>query len=116
MVYLFFLQKKAFRSKNVKFDLTCTKPANLCVKISVCARYPIPVLIVGLAAAIGCSVGIMYLEVTTDPVKLWASPQSRSRVEKNFFDSSFAPFYRTEMLIIRPVNVSSVSYVHCLIV
>ena len=62
----------------------------------------------GLLAGIGLSSGIMYLEVTTDPVKLWASPLSRSRVEKDFYDQNFEPFYRTEMLIIKPVGFSEV--------
>jgi hypothetical protein len=42
--------------------------------------------------------GMMYLKVTTDPIELWASPASRSRVEKDFFDSNFRPFYRTSQV------------------
>jgi Niemann-Pick C1 protein len=41
---------------------------------------------------------MMYLKVTTDPIELWASPASRSRVEKDFFDSNFRPFYRTSQV------------------
>ena len=48
----------------------------------------------------GLSVGIIYLKVTTDPIELWASPSSRSRVEKDFFDSTFRPFYRAAQVII----------------
>lgn len=44
--------------------------------------------------------GILKLEVTTDPVELWAAPNSRSRLEKEYFDKTFAPFYRIEHLII----------------
>lgn len=47
-------------------------------------------------------------QVTTDPVELWASPTSRSRVEKEFFDSHFDPFYRNEQIIIRARNLSSI--------
>ena len=43
-------------------------------------------------------IGIKYLNVTTNPVELWASPQSRSRVERDFFDSKFQPFYRIEQV------------------
>lgn len=50
-------------------------------------------------SAMGC--GIIYLKITTDPVKLWAAPNSQSRIEKEFFDSHFEPFYRIEQLIIR---------------
>lgn len=45
--------------------------------------------------------GIKYLKITTDPVELWAAPNSQSRIEKEFFDSHFEPFYRIEQLIIR---------------
>lgn len=73
-----------------------------------CAEHPWTVLIVGALLSIGLSCGILFLKVTTDPVELWAAPHSRSRVEKEFFDSHFQPFYRTEMLIIRPVGVDKV--------
>ncbi|XP_042228595.1 NPC intracellular cholesterol transporter 1-like [Homarus americanus] len=77
---------------------------------TVCAEHPWTVLIVGLLVSVGLSVGIIFLKVTTDPVELWAAPNSRSRIEKEFFDKNFEPFYRTEMLIIRPVGIGSVSH------
>lgn len=54
------------------------------------------------------------MEVTTDPVELWASPNSRSRREKDYFDSIFGPFYRTAQVFIKPtyqenVNITSVN-------
>lgn len=45
--------------------------------------------------------GIKYLKITTDPVELWAAPNSRSRIEREFFDSNFEPFYRIEQIIIK---------------
>ncbi|XP_043243694.1 NPC intracellular cholesterol transporter 1-like [Amphibalanus amphitrite] len=66
-----------------------------------CAMHPVPILIIGLLVAVGLSFGVVKLKVTTDPIELWASPTSRSRVEKDYFDQNFGPFYRTEMLIIR---------------
>lgn len=42
--------------------------------------------------------GIKYLNITTNPVELWASPSSRARVEREFFDSKFNPFYRIEQV------------------
>lgn len=42
--------------------------------------------------------GIKYLQITTDPVELWAAPNSRSRIEREFFDSNFEPFYRIEQV------------------
>lgn len=44
--------------------------------------------------------GIKYLKITTNPVELWAAPNSRSRIERDFFDSNFEPFYRIEQIII----------------
>lgn len=49
-------------------------------------------------------------KVTTDPVELWASPNSRSRIEKDYFDSHFEPFYRTEQIIITANNLSSIHH------
>ena len=62
------------------------------------ARYPLPVIILSIGFAVGLSTGIIYLQVVTDPIELWASPTSRSRTEKDFFDSNFRPFYRTSQV------------------
>ncbi len=51
----------------------------------------------------GLSVGIMKFEITTDTVKLWSAPNSQARLEKNYFDEKFGPFYRTEQIIIQPI-------------
>ena len=67
------------------------------------AKYPLPVIILSIGFAVGLSTGVIYLQVTTDPIELWASPTSRSRVEKDFFDSNFRPFYRTSQVIIHAV-------------
>ena len=53
--------------------------------------------------------GIKFLNITTDPVELWAAPNSRSRVEKDYFDSHFQPFYRTEQIIITSNGLKPVS-------
>ncbi|KAK2466511.1 hypothetical protein APHAL10511_002153 [Amanita phalloides] len=44
--------------------------------------------------------GWKYFEVETDPVKLWVSPSSESKLQKEFFDQSFGPFYRTEQIFV----------------
>merc|ERR1719210_3231 len=74
------------------------------------ARYPIPVIFLSIGFAVGLSAGILWLDVTTDPIELWASPESRSRIEKDFFDKTFRPFYRTEQIIIKAKNLSSYEY------
>lgn len=75
-----------------------------------CSRYPLPVIIVSVVIAGSLCSGIQWLEVTTDPIELWASPTSRSRIEKDFFDSTFRPFYRTQQIIVKARNLDSVSF------
>lgn len=67
-------------------------------------------LVTGILITVGLSCGIVYLEITTDPVELWASPQSRSRLEKEYYDQNFEPFYRTEQLIVTAKGLPSISY------
>ncbi|KAF2904777.1 hypothetical protein ILUMI_01402 [Ignelater luminosus] len=69
------------------------------------ATHSVIVLFVTSWIVLGCGYGAIYLDVTTDPVQLWASPASRSRMEKDYFDKYFQPFYRTEQIFIKPVGV-----------
>ena len=66
------------------------------------------VLIFGLSVAAALTVGVVFLEVTIDPVELWASPESRSRQEKDYFDKSFTPFFRTEQVILHAEGIEGV--------
>lgn len=75
-----------------------------------CAEKPWLILFLGACAVVGLGHGIKYLHITTDPVELWASPNSRSRVERDFFDKSFQPFYRNEQIIIKAVNLPDVVF------
>ncbi|KAK9473546.1 sterol-sensing domain of SREBP cleavage-activation-domain-containing protein [Dipodascopsis tothii] len=61
-----------------------------------CAEFP--ALVIGLALAFVAimSLGWVHFAVETDPVRLWVSPSSSAYQEKQFFDASFGPFYRTE--------------------
>ena len=72
------------------------------------ATYPWLTLIGGLIFVAVLGFGIKFLNVTTDPVQLWASPQSRSRVEREYFDSTFQPFYRIEQIIIKAVDLPNI--------
>lgn len=58
---------------------------------------------------VGLGYGALQLHVTVNPVEIWAAPGSRSRIEKDFFDKNFAPFYRTEQVFIKAVNLPDVS-------
>ncbi|XP_069106918.1 NPC intracellular cholesterol transporter 1-like, partial [Argopecten irradians] len=76
-----------------------------------CARHPIIVLVAGIIIGGGLCAGIPFLKVTTNPVDLWSAKSSTARTQKEYFDSHFSPFYRTEQLIItRPNNNSYVSH------
>ena len=58
------------------------------------------VFVVVAVILIALSCGLFFFKITTDPVQLWSAPTSRARLEKDYFDENFGPFYRTEMLII----------------
>ncbi|KAH3710433.1 hypothetical protein DPMN_069915 [Dreissena polymorpha] len=77
-----------------------------------CARYWHIVLLVTIIVFGSLAGGIIRMQVTTDPVKLWSAPQSTARTQKDYFDAHFGPFYRTEQVIItRPNNPGNQSVV-----
>ncbi|XP_075389176.1 NPC intracellular cholesterol transporter 1 isoform X1 [Tenrec ecaudatus] len=66
-----------------------------------CVRNPGCVIFFSLVFIGVCSSGLMFVQVTTNPVDLWSAPSSQARHEKEYFDTHFGPFFRTEQLIIR---------------
>ncbi|KAH6915405.1 patched family-domain-containing protein [Coprinopsis sp. MPI-PUGE-AT-0042] len=48
--------------------------------------------------------GWRSFEVETDPVRLWVAPTSESKLQKEFFDENFGPFYRTEQIFLTSVS------------
>ncbi|KAG5889119.1 hypothetical protein JTB14_034177 [Gonioctena quinquepunctata] len=66
----------------------------------------VKVLAMFVALVICLTIGCKFLKITTDPVELWASPVSRSRQEKDFYDANFGPFYRTNQIFIKTVGLS----------
>ncbi len=48
--------------------------------------------------------GFYFFDVITDPVELWSPANSDTRLNKNYYDSHFRPFYRTTQIIIRATN------------
>ncbi|XP_068093368.1 NPC intracellular cholesterol transporter 1-like [Hyperolius riggenbachi] len=67
---------------------------------SFCVRHPWIVIFFSLALIAACCSGMIYMQITTDPVELWSDPHSQARKEKDYFDTHFGPFFRTEQLII----------------
>ncbi|CAH2044145.1 unnamed protein product, partial [Iphiclides podalirius] len=74
------------------------------------ASRPWIVLFLGLCIVVALGTGINQMQVTTNPVELWAAPNSRSRVERARFDEYFEPFYRTEMLIISSKGLPTIQH------
>ncbi|XP_063417438.1 NPC intracellular cholesterol transporter 1-like [Mytilus trossulus] len=75
------------------------------------ARRPVIVIVLGVLIAGALSAGLYFFKVTTNPVELWSAKNSRARTEKDYFDSHFGPFYRTEQLIVtRPNNNTIVKH------
>jgi Niemann-Pick C1 protein len=76
---------------------------------AVFASHPAIVLFASSWVVAALGYGAFDLQVTTNPVEIWAAPQSRSRVEKDYFDSRFEPFYRTEQVFVKAEGIGKVS-------
>ena len=59
-----------------------------------CASRPGTVLLISVCFIIVLCSGVTQLTLTVDPIKLWAAPTSRARIERDFFEQTFRPFYR----------------------
>ncbi|XP_052755080.1 NPC intracellular cholesterol transporter 1 isoform X3 [Galleria mellonella] len=77
---------------------------------NIMASRPWVVLFWGMCLVIALGYGMKFTQLTTNPVELWASPNSRSRIEREYFDSHFEPFYRTEMVIISSKGLPTIEH------
>ncbi|XP_048662393.1 NPC intracellular cholesterol transporter 1 isoform X1 [Marmota marmota marmota] len=77
---------------------------------SYCVRNPGCIIFFSLVFIAACSSGLAFVRVTTNPVDLWSSASSQARQDKEYFDTHFGPFFRTEQLIIRAPNTSKHIY------
>ncbi|XP_055525163.1 NPC intracellular cholesterol transporter 1 homolog 1b [Wyeomyia smithii] len=75
-----------------------------------CAAHPVLILWICSWCIGGLCYGIRWIQITTDPVELWAAPESRSRLEKEYFDTRFSPFYRTAQVFIKPYKQDYISH------
>ena len=62
-------------------------------------------------ALVFTSVGLLNIgwkdfEVETDPVRLWVAPDSESKIQKEYFDEHFGPFYRPQQIFITSASSS----------
>lgn len=67
-------------------------------------------LLVSALAVSAFAAGLMHIQLTTDPVELWSAPNSRARQEKDFHDTHFGPFFRTNQLILTAPNTKGYIY------
>lgn len=44
--------------------------------------------------------GWKKFDIETDPVRLWVAPDSESKLQKEFFDEHFGPFYRAQQIFV----------------
>ncbi|GLG97820.1 NPC intracellular cholesterol transporter 1 homolog 1b, partial [Gryllus bimaculatus] len=77
---------------------------------ALCAKWPWLVLLGGVVAVAALASGVPYLEITTDPVRLWAMADSRARLERQYFDETFGPFYRTAQVVIKAKGLPTFRY------
>uniref|UniRef100_W8BF01 Niemann-Pick C1 protein n=1 Tax=Ceratitis capitata TaxID=7213 RepID=W8BF01_CERCA len=75
-----------------------------------CAKNPVLILAICSWVIAGLSYGIIYLDVTTDPIDIWAGVDSQTRLEKDYFDEHFGPFYRTNQIFFKPFNQTSFTH------
>ncbi|KAF7793633.1 hypothetical protein EIP86_004748 [Pleurotus ostreatoroseus] len=64
-------------------------------------------------AAVFTAVGLLNLgwrsfTIETDPVRLWVAPDSESKLQKEYFDEHFGPFYRPEQIYV--TSIPSTAY------
>ncbi|KIJ56700.1 hypothetical protein M422DRAFT_57364 [Sphaerobolus stellatus SS14] len=50
------------------------------------------------------NIGWERFQVETDPVRLWVAPTSESKLQKEYFDENFGPFYRTQQTFVTPAT------------
>jgi len=52
------------------------------------------------------NIGWNNFEVEQDPVRLWVAPNSESKIQKEYFDEHFGPFYRPQQIFITSASSS----------
>lgn len=67
---------------------------------SLCASYPWLTLAAASVFIAGLNLGWTRFSVEVDPVRLWVPPTSETKIQKEYFDKHFGPFYRTQQIFI----------------
>lgn len=64
------------------------------------ARHPWKVIIAAVVVIGISSIGLLKMELVTDPEKLWTPPTSSVFKQKQDFDDTFGPFYRPNQIFV----------------
>ena len=65
-----------------------------------CATYPWFTLAVVFTVFGFFNIGWKRFQVEVDPIRLWVAPDSESKLQKEYFDEHFGPFYRPQQIFI----------------
>ncbi|KAG1874677.1 patched family-domain-containing protein [Suillus subalutaceus] len=50
------------------------------------------------------NLGWQRFDIETDPVRLWVAPDSESKLQKEYFDEHFGPFYRPQQIFVTALS------------
>ena len=62
-------------------------------------NHPFWIIFISISFILFMMSGLIFIDFTTDPIKLWTSSESRSYKEYVKYNKYFGPFYRTQQII-----------------
>jgi Niemann-Pick C1 protein len=62
------------------------------------ANRPLTVNATCLVFTVLCALGMLKVVIETSPQEIWVPPASTTKLEKNYFDDNFNPFFRIEQV------------------
>ncbi|KAF5393839.1 hypothetical protein D9757_000230 [Collybiopsis confluens] len=68
------------------------------------ASHPLLTCAIVFAAVGLINIGWTKFDIETDPVRLWVAPNSETRIQKDYFDEHFGPFYRPQQIFVTAVD------------
>lgn len=66
-----------------------------------CADNPITIIMITSWLCFGMIFGALNIHLTANPLEIWSAPDSRSRLELNYFNTRFGPFYRNAQIYLQ---------------
>lgn len=70
-----------------------------------CASNPFITLMLASIFIAFSNAGWRFFQIEKDPIRLWVSPSSQAKSQKQYFDDHFGPFYRAEQLFITKIPI-----------